>query len=122
VKKAMGPNGDTVIDSWLQNIRDVQRLHFEELKVLDEDARYRRVVELNVREQCTNLLKTGVGMSSFFGMRGTLNTYKIAVQRSLRETGFPRIHGLVYELKDGLLKELDIGKGHEKYGSVYGAI
>lgn len=44
--------------AWLQNIRDAYRLHAEELDAIEsEDRRYRRLVELNVREQCINLLK-----------------------------------------------------------------
>ena len=47
-----------VLASWLQNIQDVYRLHSEELdSIHDEEMRYRRLVELNVREQCINLLK-----------------------------------------------------------------
>ena len=47
-----------VLASWLQNIQDVYRLHSEELdSIHDEETRYRRLVELNVREQCINLLK-----------------------------------------------------------------
>jgi carbonic anhydrase len=46
------------LTSWLQNIRDVYRLHSVELdSIEDEELRYRRLVELNVREQCINLLK-----------------------------------------------------------------
>ena len=47
-----------VLTSWLQNIRDVYRLHSVELDSIEnEELRYRRLVELNVHEQCINLLK-----------------------------------------------------------------
>ena len=47
-----------VLTSWLQNIRDVYRLHSVELdSIANEELRYRRLVELNVHEQCINLLK-----------------------------------------------------------------
>ncbi len=46
------------LNPWLQNIRDVYRLHADELDAIQgENLRYRRLVELNVREQCINLLK-----------------------------------------------------------------
>jgi carbonic anhydrase len=46
------------LTSWLQNIRDVYRLHAAELDaIVDESDRNRRLVELNVYEQCINLLK-----------------------------------------------------------------
>jgi len=46
------------LTSWLQNIRDVYRLHSIELDSIEnEESRYRRLVELNVYEQCINLLK-----------------------------------------------------------------
>ncbi len=46
------------LTSWLQNIRDVYRLHATELDSIEnEELRYRRLVELNVYEQCINLLK-----------------------------------------------------------------
>jgi len=47
-----------ILTSWLQNIRDVYRLHSVELDLIEnEELRYRRLVELNVHEQCINLLK-----------------------------------------------------------------
>jgi len=47
-----------ILTSWLQNIRDVYRLHSVELDSIEnEELRYRRLVELNVHEQCINLLK-----------------------------------------------------------------
>lgn len=93
-----------VIEHWLRNIRDVQRLHNTELmSIMDPEIRYRRLVELNVAEQCINLFKTGV------------------VQQSRIKTGFPLIHGLVYEIKDGLLKEmnLDLLGYMRQYKSIY---
>eukprot|EP00123_Amoebidium_parasiticum_P001109 comp12128_c0_seq1/m.6864 comp12128_c0_seq1/g.6864 ORF comp12128_c0_seq1/g.6864 comp12128_c0_seq1/m.6864 type:complete len:267 (-) comp12128_c0_seq1:288-1088(-) len=80
-----------VIEHWLRNIRDVRRLHATELNsIVDPHVRYRRLIELNVVEQCVNLFKTGV------------------VQQQRIKTGYPRIHGLVYEIKDGHLKELNL--------------
>ena len=50
-----------VLDAWVQNIRDVYRLHKDELDCIqDEEERHHRLVELNVAEQCLNLYKTSV--------------------------------------------------------------
>ena len=53
----MGPG---VIENWLLNIRDVRRLHQEELDLVeDSELKHRLLVELHVREQALNVLKTG---------------------------------------------------------------
>ena len=48
-----------ILNPWLRNIRDVYRLHRNELaSIKDEEQKYRRLVELNVQEQCVNVIKT----------------------------------------------------------------
>ncbi len=92
VKAAMMPQDLGLLNPWLRNIRDVYRLHKEELNAItDEHARYNRLVELNVVEQCTNVIKTA------------------AVQKSYVANGFPVVHGWVVDIATGLLKDLDIG-------------
>mmetsp|Transcript_52695 Transcript_52695/g.120083 ORF Transcript_52695/g.120083 Transcript_52695/m.120083 type:complete len:278 (+) Transcript_52695:53-886(+) len=87
------------LEQWLVQIRDTQRIHAEELRrISDKDERTKRLVELNVVEQCMNLFKTGV------------------VQKRLTETyknpeypfSLPRIHPVVYDPATGYLKELDV--------------
>jgi carbonic anhydrase len=100
VKAAM-TNMDHVspLENWLRNIRDVYRLHYKELDLIkDREERQRRLVELNVQEQCLNLYKTGVVQ------RKRMETYKS------KEFPFtwPRIHGLVYDPTIGELKKLDV--------------
>lgn len=59
VKAAMESSDLGVLNPWLRNIRDVYRIHKNELNAIeDEDARYKRLVELNVQEQCINVIKT----------------------------------------------------------------
>lgn len=59
VKSAMQSTDLGILNPWLQNIRDVYRLHHRELDALPtEEQRYNRLVELNVQEQCINLIKT----------------------------------------------------------------
>lgn len=80
-----------LLDNWLRNIRDVYRLHRDELElVLDEKAKFHRLVELNIIEQCINVTKTG-----YF-------------QQSYRKNSFPTVHGWVYDLNNGILKDLNI--------------
>ncbi|KAK4223667.1 carbonic anhydrase [Podospora fimiseda] len=91
VKAAMTPKDLGVLNPWLRNIRDVYRLHEKELDAIkDEEARYNRLVELNVIEQCRNVAKTA------------------GLQKSYAKNGFPIVHGWVFGFKDGLLKDLQI--------------
>ncbi|HRI62391.1 MAG TPA: carbonic anhydrase [Saprospiraceae bacterium] len=91
VKAAMQPKDLGILNPWLRNIRDVYRLHKEELKAItDEHARYDRLVELNVQEQCVNVIKTAV------------------VQQRYITEGYPQVHGWVFDLRTGLLKDLNI--------------
>jgi carbonic anhydrase len=80
-----------LIDNWLVNIRDVVRLHETELlRVSDQKQRLRRLVELNVIEQVRNLAKTNI------------------IQNAMRGDNPPRLHGLVYDVADGVLKDLNV--------------
>ena len=91
VKAAMQPKDLGLLNPWLRNIRDVYRLHKDELNAItDEHKRYDRLVELNVEEQVFNVIKT------------------VAVQRSYIENRYPVVHGWVFDLKTGLLKDLQI--------------
>jgi carbonic anhydrase len=91
VKAAMTPQDLGILNPWLRNIRDVYRMHQQELNsIIDEHERYNRLVELNVQEQCTNIIKTA------------------AVQDSYVHNKYPLVHGWVFDLKTGLLKDLEI--------------
>jgi carbonic anhydrase len=58
VQAAMQASDLGILNPWLRNIRDVYRLHNDELEAIqDDEQRYRRLVELNVQEQCVNVLK-----------------------------------------------------------------
>src|ERR1035437_1742818 len=59
VKAAMQSADLGILNPWLRNIRDVYRLHKNELDLItDNEAQYKRLVELNVQEQCINVIKT----------------------------------------------------------------
>jgi carbonic anhydrase len=91
VAAAMQPADLGLLNGWLREIRDVYRLHQKELEAIeDTDARYRRLVELNVREQCVNVIKTAV------------------VLKKYAHTGHPVVHGWVYDVANGLLRDLEV--------------
>ena len=78
-----------VLNMWLRNIKDVYRLHREELDAIpDEDLRADRLCELNVKEQVMDLAKTSI------------------VQRAWKHEQRPDLHGWVYGLKDGLINPI----------------
>jgi len=91
VKAAMEARDLGLLNPWLRNIRDVYRLHRKELNAItDEDQRFMRLVELNVEEQCVNVIKTA------------------AVQRAYLTKGFPLVHGWVFHVHTGELIDLEI--------------
>jgi carbonic anhydrase len=91
VKAAMTPKDMGILNPWLRNIRDVYRLHQAELDgIKSEHDRYNRLVELNVQEQAINVIKTAV------------------VQNSYLAHQYPVVHGWVFDLKTGELKDLNI--------------
>lgn len=73
VQQAMKTEDAGPLENWLRNIRDVYRLHRDELDAIeDEEARFRRLVEVNVAEQCFNLFKTGVSCARLHARSGPI--------------------------------------------------
>lgn len=90
VKAAMESADLGILNPWLRNIRDVYRLHKKELNEIEnENEKYKRLVELNVQEQCINVIKTA------------------AVQKAFAEREMT-IHGWVFDIHSGRLIDLDI--------------
>ena len=90
VKAAMQSVDLGILNPWLRNIRDVYRIHKKELNAIkDEDEKYNRLVELNVQEQCINILKTA------------------EVQTAYRTRNL-KIHGWVFDIHSGKLIDLDM--------------
>lgn len=90
VKAAMQSEDMGLLNPWLRNIRDVYRLHKDELNAIaDEESRYNRLIELNVQEQCVNLIKTA------------------AVQQAYKERNL-QVHGWVFDIHTGKLIDLKI--------------
>jgi carbonic anhydrase len=90
VKAAMQAKDLGILNPWLRNIRDVYRIHRDELNSITcEDKKYDKLVELNVQEQCINLIKTA------------------AVQKAIRERDL-KVHGWVFDIHSGKLIDLKI--------------
>jgi len=90
VQAAMQSEDMGILNPWLRNIRDVYRMHKDELNgIEDEDLRYKRLVELNVEEQCINVLKTA------------------EVQKARRDRDLT-VHGWVFDMHSGKLIDLKI--------------
>lgn len=90
VLAAMGNKQFGLIDNWLRHIKDVYRFHAQELDAIeDAELRGRRFIELNVIEQVNDLGKTTI------------------VQNAWERNQPLHIHGWVYDLKDGIIKDLD---------------
>jgi len=91
VKAAMVAQDLGILNPWLRSIRDVYRLHRTELNAItDEHKRYDRLVELNVTEQCINIIKTA------------------ALQLSYAKEGYPQVHGWVFDIHSGRIIDLKI--------------
>ncbi|WP_456376756.1 carbonic anhydrase [Lutibacter sp.] len=90
VKAAMQAKDLGLLNPWLRNIRDVYRLHKKELDLIkNEDDKYKRLIELNVQEQCVNILKTS------------------DVQLAYRDRELT-VHGWVFDIHSGELIDLNI--------------
>ena len=90
VKAAMQSQDLGILNPWLRNIRDVYRLHKNTLNSIeDEEVKYKRLVELNVQEQCINVIKTA------------------EVQKAYKERNIT-VHGWVFDIHSGKLIDLKI--------------
>lgn len=80
-----------IMDNWIRNIKDVHRLHKEELDAItDEDQKARRFVELNIIEQVYNLSKTSI------------------IQKAWEKREQPHLHGWAYDLSTGFISDLGV--------------
>ena len=103
VLAAMGNKQFGLIDNWLRHIKDVYRLHEKELDAIaDPTDRARRFVEVNVMEQVADLCKTTI------------------VQNAWKKKQPLAVHGWVYDINDGLLKDLQVNVvNNEELHAVY---
>ena len=89
VKAALSQHSFGIINKWLRNIKDVHRIHREEIDSLATmDERVNMLTELNVQEQVMNLAKTSI------------------IQKAWKEENRPHLHGWVYGLNDGIINPI----------------
>jgi carbonic anhydrase len=89
IKASMTKHSFGILNKWLRNIKDVYRIHRKEIdSSKTEEEKINKLTELNVKEQCLNLVQTSI------------------IQKSWKETGYPHIHGWVYGLSNGIIKPI----------------
>ena len=90
VKAAMEDKQHGLIDNWLRHIRDVSRFNIDQLEGLDDSEKFNLLCELNVKEQVKNISNTTI------------------VQNAWRNGAELSVHGLIYSLRNGVLKDLEV--------------
>lgn len=91
IKAALKQESFGLLDNWLRNIRDIYRIYYNELELITPlESKINRLVELNVIEQCKNIIKTSY------------------VQKSYIQKGFPTVHGWIYKTKSGELVDMNV--------------
>jgi carbonic anhydrase len=91
IKAAMVNKQIGLIDNWIRHIKDVYRMHQDELEAIDDmKVRQDRLTELNVIEQVYDLGKTSI------------------IQNAWQKRGAPYVHGWVYDVGNGLIKDLKV--------------
>ena len=103
IQAAMSNKQFGLIDNWLRNIKDIYRLHNKELDAIkDLKKREDRLVELNVIESAYNICKTST------------------VQNAWEKGHVLHVHGWVYDVSNGLIKDLDVTvRDNSELGSIY---
>ncbi len=97
VKAAMGNDSIGLIDNWIRHIKDVYRHHHTYLdSIVDEKDRFNAFVELNVKEQVLDLAKTSI------------------VQGAWKNGQDLNLHGWVYGLNSGIVKDLQVNLSSNK--------
>ena len=90
VRAALMPNSLGLIDNWVRNIKDVYHDHLDEIEMIKtEGEQVNRLVELNVMDQVKKLSYTSI------------------IQKAWKQNNLPYIHGWVYDITNGQLKEIN---------------
>lgn len=90
IKAAMDDKNHGLIDNWLRHIKDVNRFNSSELEGLSGEEKFNRLCELNVKEQVKNVADTTI------------------VQGAWKKNAKLSVHGLIYSLRNGVLKDLKV--------------
>lgn len=91
VQAALKQESFGLLDNWLRNVRDVYRIYYDDLdRITSPEKKLDRLVELNVIEQCKNIIKTSY------------------VQKNYIQNGFPTVHGWIYNMNNGELVDMNV--------------
>ena len=90
VKASLDKTEHGLIDNWLRHIKDVSRFNADKLDQLDPEAKVDRLCELNIIEQVRNVCNTTI------------------VQKAWRAGADLSVHGWIYSIENGILKDLDM--------------
>ena len=91
IKAAMGNKPLGIVENWIRDIKDVYRLHQQELdSIKNEELKENRLVELNVIEQVFDLTNISI------------------IQHAWLDGRYLSVHGLVYDIKNGILNDLNV--------------
>ena len=103
VKAAMSNKQIGLIDNWIRHIKDVYRMHQDELNsISNEEERFNRFVEVNVKEQVLDVAKTSI------------------IQNAWSKGQEIHLHGWVYDINDGIIDDLNITlKNNSSLSEVY---
>jgi len=88
IKAAVENEQHGLIDNWLRHVQDVARFNADKLKGLKQEEKFDLLCELNVLEQVTNICNTTI------------------VQKAWENGAELSIHGWIYNIENGILKEL----------------
>ena len=103
VNAAMGEEDHGLMENWLRHIKDVYRLHKEQIDILTTEVeRFNLLCELNVKEQVANVCHTSI------------------VQDAWKSGQELCVHGWIYSISDGILKDLNLCfAGMNEAASIY---
>lgn len=96
IKAAMNNQSIGIIDNWIRHIKDIYRLNKQELDAVeDEQERWDRFVEVNVKEQVFDLAKTSI------------------VQNAWNSGQELHLHGWAYGVGSGIVKDLEVNVSND---------
>lgn len=102
IKHALSNKHLGLINKWLRHLKDIYRIHHRELdSLVNEQEKLDRFIELNVIEQVQHLAETSI------------------IQRSWQKRKLPYLHGWVYDIRSGHIKDISMISSDSQLDSIY---
>ena len=96
VQASLEVDKNEALDTWLNNIRKVQKDNFRELdSIPDDDHSFLRLIELSTIQQCRNILDLDI------------------VKSSIQKSSIPSIHAWIFDIETGELRDLNFENSHD---------